>query len=306
MDYHPNILASTLASKKTHTFSILFPKPVSVESYWNKPMIGVRNAFKDIQSYGINITPHFFNQFDVQSFKIELKQILQSNADGVVLAPFFSRESIEFTSELRKRNIPYVFIDSDLDDANKVGYIGQDSFQSGILSAKLLSYSTPIDSTILVVHFAKQLDNINHLVQREKGFYSYFVKNNIPSSHKIITLEIEDPTNPIFMKKLEYILLNNKSIRGIFVTNSQVYYVGRIIQKLNIKGIRIIGHDLINENVKYLNEDIIDFLVCQRPEEQGYQSIITLFDFLILNKDSKKDNFTSIDIISKENINYYK
>jgi LacI family transcriptional regulator len=108
------------------------------------------------------------------------------------------------------------------------------------------------------------------------------------------------------MKKLEYILLNNKSIRGIFVTNSQVYYVGRIIQKLNIKGIRIIGHDLINENVKYLNEDIIDFLVCQRPEEQGYQSIITLFDFLILNKDSKKDNFTSIDIISKENINYYK
>jgi len=44
LDYKPNILASTLASKKAATFATLLPRPPSKEGYWNKPFIGVRSA----------------------------------------------------------------------------------------------------------------------------------------------------------------------------------------------------------------------------------------------------------------------
>jgi LacI family transcriptional regulator len=306
MEYQPNILASTLASKKTFSFALLFPEPISPEAYWNKPMVGVRKAFQEIHQYGVNINIHLFKQTDSQTLKKEAELILESNPEGVVLAPFFSRESKEFISELKKRDIPYVFIDSNIKDSEKLSYIGQDSFQSGTLAAKLLDYSVPKNASILILHFAKERDNMNHLVQREKGFYEYFSTTSQEEKRKLITMEIANPTDPDSHDTIKNVLLTNPDIRGIFVTNSQVYYVGRILEEIDHSGIRVIGHDLIKENISFLQKGIVDFLICQRPEEQGYRAIITLFDHLVLKKEVNNENYTSIDIITKENLDYYK
>ena len=305
MEYQPNILASTLASKKTFSFALLFPEPISPEAYWNKPMIGVRKAFQEIHQYGITINIHLFKQSEPQTFKNEADLILKDNPEGVALAPFFSRESREFILELKKRNIPYVFIDSNIKDSEKLSYIGQDSFQSGMLAAKLLDYSMPENTSILIIHFAKQLDNMNHLVQREKGFYEYF-SGKPERKRKLVTLEIADPNDPESIDKIKTSILSNPEIKGVFVTNSQVYYLGRILESAGISGIRVIGHDLINENISFLRKGIVDFLICQRPEEQGYSAIITLFENIVLKKEVKNENYTSIDIITKENLDYYK
>jgi LacI family transcriptional regulator len=300
------LLASTLASKKTYSFALLFPEPVSAEAYWNKPMVGVRKAFQEIQQYGININIHLFRQSDPETFKKEAGLILQSNPEGVVLAPFFSRESIEFITELKKREIPYVFIDSNIKGSEKLSYIGQDSFQSGMLAAKLLDYSIPENATILVVHFAKERDNLNHLAQREKGFYEYFQTKKSADNKNLITLEIADPTNQENLNLILEQLKNNPDIKGIFVTNSQVHYLARMLEQNDISGIRVIGHDLITENISFLKKGIVDFLICQRPEEQGYSAIISLFENIVLKKEVKNENYTSIDIITKENLDYYK
>jgi len=306
LEYQPNLLASTLASKRTYSFALLLPEPISAESYWNKPMIGVRNAFQEIQQYGVNINIHLFKQSDPLTFNTEASMILQNNPDGIVLAPFFSRESKEFIAELQKRTIPYVFIDSNIADSEKLSYIGQDSFQSGTLAARLLDYSIPENASILILHFAKERDNMNHLVQREKGFYEYFSINKPESKRVLITLEIAEPTNSGFQEQIKTLLNNNETIRGIFVTNSQVYYLGQILEQLDRHDIRVIGHDLINENISFLRKGIVDFLICQRPEEQGYSAIITLFENIVLKKEVKNENYTSIDIITKENLDYYK
>lgn len=306
MEYQPNLLASTLASKKTFSFALLIPEPVSQESYWNKPLIGVRKAYQEIHQYGVDISIHLFKQSDPQTFNTETELILENNPEGVVLAPFFLRESKEFIEELKKRNIPYVFIDSNLNECCKLSFIGQNSFQSGTLAAKLLDYSVSTNASILILHFAKQLDNMNHLVQRENGFYEYFSKNKPETKRKLITQEIADPTSEESRNVIKTLLQTNPEIQGIFVTNSQVYYLANILEELNLTNIRVIGHDLINENIGFLKKGIVDFLICQRPEEQGYNAIITLFEHLVLKKEVKSENYTSIDIITKENLDYYK
>jgi LacI family transcriptional regulator len=269
-------------------------------------MVGVRKAFQEIQQYGVNINIHLFKQSDSETFRHEAELILKNSPEGVVLAPFFSRESKEFIAELKKRDIPYVFIDSNIKDSDKISYIGQDSFQSGTLAAKLLDYSIPEKASILVLHFAKERDNMNHLVQREKGFYEYFAKKKPEGSKTLITMEIADPTDSKSQEKIKNMIRLNNDIKGIFVTNSQVYYLGRLLKEINQPGIRVIGHDLIKENIDFLNMGIVDFLICQRPEEQGYRAIQTLFEYLILKKEVNSENFTSIDIIIKENLDYYK
>jgi LacI family transcriptional regulator len=254
----------------------------------------------------VNINIHLFKQSDSATFRQEAELILESNPEGVVLAPFFSRESKEFVTELKSREIPYVFIDSNIKEYDKLSYIGQNSFQSGMLAAKLLDYSVPDNASILILHFAKERDNMNHLVQREKGFYEYFNTTYSQVKRNLLTLEIADPSDIASQERIKDTLKSNPEILGIFVTNSQVYYLARLVEELNKTEIRVIGHDLINENISYLKKGIVDFLICQRPEEQGYRAILTLFEYLVLKKEVNNENFTSIDIITKENLEYYK
>lgn len=305
LDYHPNILASTLASKKTHQFAVLIPESPSPEVYWNQPLQGIERASNELQQYGIIINLYQFSQSDPDSFKSKTNEILSSKPEGVVMTPFFSRESGEFVQKLRTNLIPFVFIDSSLANCNQLSFIGQNSFQSGMLAAKLFDFSLSPNSCILVIHFGKELDNQNHPKQRELGFRNYFDErpDNNPS---ISTIEIDTTAVDNLAEVLDRELARFSQIDGIFVTNSQVFRVAEYLVSRKMQHIRLVGHDLIPQNADFLRTGVIDFLLCQRPEEQGYKAVQTLFQHLLLKKQVKVDNYTSIDIVTKENLDYYK
>jgi len=196
-----------------------------------------------------------------------------------------------------------VFIDSEIKNAGQLSYSGQNSYQSGIVSGRLLDLILP-DGNILIVHFAKEMDNINHLVQREKGFYDWFEQNK-QRKRQIIITEVSDTENNTWMESIIGNIRKN-NIGGIFVTNSKVFYIGSLIEKYGLKDIRVIGHDLLKENISFLKKDIVHFLICQRPEEQGYNAVNKLFRSVVQKRKIAKENYTSIDIVTKENVDYYK
>ena len=305
LDYKPNILASTLASKKNITFAALVPRPPSPDGYWNKPLVGMHKAIDELKQYGAGLEIYNFGQDNPKELYSEAQKIMELCPDGVVLTPFFSKESKKIIDELNEKKIPFVFIDSNIEDAGQIGYVGQNSFQSGYLAGKLLDFLIPKNSPVAVVHLAKEMDNQNHLVQREKGFYEWFRKNNATSTHKVHTIESNDLNDPDYSEKLT-LQIQKKNIKGIFVTNSKVYIVGKLLKDNGITNVKLIGHDLVKENVHLLKEGIVDFLICQRPEEQGYNSIRKLFRHVIQKENIAKENYTSIDIITKENVNFYK
>ena len=284
-------------------FATLLPKPPSPEGYWNKPFIGVKRRIAELTQYGVQIEPFTFNQFNSKSFVAESEKILELKPDGVVLAPFFKKESLTFIEQLNELKIPFVFIDSEIKDAGQLSYIGQNSYQSGLVSGKLLSLILT-DGNILVLHFAKEMDNQNHLVQREKGFYNWY-KNNKVEKHRLFTTEITNAENDVWMKTVST-EIEAKNVKGIFVTNSKVFYVARLIEKYGLKDIHVIGHDLLKENVEFLKKNIVQFLICQRPEEQGYNAINKLFRSVVQKRIVATENYTSIDIITNENVDYYK
>jgi len=303
LDYQPNILASTLASKKSAFFATLLPEPPSAEGYWDKPVIGLQRRIAELSQYGIALKTFFFSQSDSRSFVEAAEKVLELMPDGVIFAPFFKKESAIFIRHLQESNIPFVFIDSEIKNAGQLGYIGQNSYQSGLVSGKLLDFILP-EGNILVIHFAREMDNQNHLVQREKGFYDWYLINE-RHHHKLYTVEVTDTQDESWMQPLNE-TIDSKNIKGIFVTNSRVYNIGRLIEKYGLQGLKVIGHDLLKENVEYLKKDIVQFLICQRPEEQGYNAINKLFKHVIQKRETEKENYTSIDIIVKENVDYYK
>lgn len=303
MDYRPNILASTLASKKSAQFATLFPEPPSPDGYWTRPVIGIKKRVSELRQYGIQVQPFTFNQAEPDSFVEKAHKILELKPDGVVFAPFFKNESTQFIKKLKELDIPFVFIDSDIKNAGQLGFIGQNSFQSGLVSGKLLSIIVP-EGNILVVHFAKEMDNQNHLVQRKKGFYEWFSKSS-KTLHQLFTIEVSDTSDENWMNDIADFIKKNK-IKGIFVTNSKVYNIGRLVERQSLSGLKVIGHDLLKENVDYLKKEIVHFLICQQPEEQGYKAINKIFRSVVQKRTVTEIDYSSIDIITKENIDFYK
>ena len=87
LDYRPNLLASSLASKKSIVFATLMPKAVSQDTYWSKPQLGVEKAMGQLKAYGVKIEQFFFEMDDSSSFSTEAEKLLQITPDAVMLAP---------------------------------------------------------------------------------------------------------------------------------------------------------------------------------------------------------------------------
>lgn len=65
----------------------------------------------------------------------------EENADAVLVAPNFREETIKLTTYLEEADIPYAFIDFNIEQTHALCYIGQDSKTSGYIAAKILMRS---------------------------------------------------------------------------------------------------------------------------------------------------------------------
>lgn len=305
LNYRPNLLARRLASGKVYRFGVLIPAVSEETAYWQAPLKGVNRAEAELNLYGIKVERFFFDQNDKRSFDAKAKIILDSKFDGVVVAPSFIEESTQFTRSLRDIKTPYVFINSDIPAQDSLCYIGPELFKSGYLAASLAGYSKHEDGKILVVNIVKEIDSQqHHVVRKEEGFRRYFKDKNIGA--EIIKVNIVQTDYPAVEKKLEEVFERNPDITAVFVTNSRVFSVAHFLEKTGRKKILLIGYDYIPENIQCLKDGMIDFLICQKPEEQGYRGIMALYHHLILKIPIASIDYMPIDIVTKENYEFYR
>jgi len=302
LDYQPNILASRLASRKIITLAILIPRVSEETDFWEAPLRGIQRAEEEIRKYGVLIKTFFFDLNDRSSFYTQTQLILDSHVNGVLMAPSFIEESTLFAKSCHKLKIPLALFDSNVPDQENLCYIGPHLFQSGYVSAKLLTYRLKENKKVLVVNISTETDNYNYL-QIEEGFRSYFKDHE--QSNEIIRIDIKDTDYLSVARHLTYVFHINKEIEAIFVTNSRVFSVAKFLHNSHRTNIALVGYDYLKENIEYLKTEAIDFLICHKPEEQGYRGIMALYQTLVMAAPVEKVHFMPIDIITKENQAFY-
>ncbi|MBE9585914.1 substrate-binding domain-containing protein [Mucilaginibacter sp. JRF] len=303
LDYQPNILARRLASKKVLTIAVLIPSASAETNYWQAPLDGVIDAEAEVKPYGIVVEKYLFDQNDKSSFVKQYKAILNKGVDGVVLAPMFMQEAREFAAECDERQMPYVFINSDVPDKCGLCYIGPDLYHSGATAAHLIKYLVQPGDEVLVVNISKEIDNLHHLLRKEEGFRGYFKINDL--NNKITKVDIRD-TDHLSVKRELTVMLKDHDVKAVFVTNSRVSYVAEFLAEAKRTDIKLIGYDFLEQNISYLKDGVIEFLISQKPKEQGYRGIITLYNHLVHRAGVDKHYYMPIDIITKENYLFYK
>ena len=88
------------------------------------------------------------------------------------------------------------------------------------------------------------------------------------------------------------------------MTASKAHLIARFHQNHDLN-IRLIGFDLVKENIVQLKEGRIDWIISQSPILQGARAVKTMFDLFVHKTEPKKIQYVPLDIIIRENLDYY-
>ena len=273
LDYQPNMYASALASNKKYAFSCLLPQHEEGE-YWTAVEAGIHDALIAYSDFNISVDLSFYDPFDYHSFVDVAQGILEQEPDGVMFAPTVPQHTKSFTEELNRRSTPYIYIDSNLKDQPALSFFGQNSHQSGYFAAKMMMLLAGNEQEVVI--FRK-------------------INEGIVGSNR----DSDDA------QMLDDFFRKHPNVKNGITFNSKVYIVGEYLLKQGKTAFNLMGYDLLERNVKCLMEGSVSFLIAQQPELQGFDGIKALCDYLIFKKEVPRENFMPIDLLTKENIEFY-
>lgn len=220
--------------------------------------------------------------------------------DAVLLAPLFYKEALNAVEKYSQQNILITTFNNQVESDEIKNFVGQDLFRSGRVVANLMESITP-KGQIAIIHIAEKFKNAIHMQEKEKGFRDYFIQKGI-TDYEITTLKLKKNK---YETKLSDFLENNLNLKGIFITTSKAYQIAEIINQAKPNRISIIDYDLLDKNIKHLNNGTIDFLINQNPKQQVYLGISFLVDHFIFGKNNANLTLLPIDIVNTENASFY-
>lgn len=299
IDYEPNFIARNLKNNKIYRICILLPDP-KIDPYWIPCLNGIDDVKKEFKVYNLVIETFYFNPEEKKSFLKASEEVLKFSPDAVLVAPLFHKETVEIIKKYDSLNIIVNTFNNQVDSSLVKSFVGQDLFRSGRVAAKLLDSITDYGQ-IAIVHIDETYKNAVYIQEKERGFRDYFEEKE-NSEYTITTLKLK---NPNIETNFNIFLDENPELTAIFITTSKVYQLAKIIGEMDRKKISVVGYDLIDDNIIYLKQGIIDFLIHQNPKRQVYLGLCSLVEHFLFNKEILKTILLPIDIINSENFDLY-
>lgn len=303
IDYHPNMFAIGLAAKRRYTIICLIPYYIE-HDYWHSIALGIDRAAEEYQPLNVNIQYIHYKHGNETSYKEACNKLYDMNMDAVLIAPIYKETTLSLLDAFDKHQIPYAFIDHNIKETNALIYIGQDSYESGYIAAKLLMNDYADRKEIVLFLNSSRNDQAELQVQRRlDGFMNHIAMECDKVIIHDVILNKEDPQGNKEILDSFFESHPNVTLGAIF--NSRIYQVGEYLQQSGRKLNSLVGYDLLNRNIELLKTGEVKYLIGQRPGLQGYYGIKTLSEYIMLKKSVQPVKYMPIDILMKENIDYY-
>lgn len=305
LNYHPNVYASTLAYNKSYTFVLLMPTHES-EAYWEEIEQGVNKAMDSLRDFNIDVKFMYYKRFENQSFISQYEACLKEEPNGVIIVPVDIEVTKDFTNILHEKHTPFILLDSYMPDLKPLSFWGQDSFCSGYFAAKMLMLIASGEKQIMQLKQVKDgRVTSKQQANREVGF-KHYMKDHFPS---IDIVELQVPFNGT-KKEYDTILAefftSHPHIHHCITFNSKAHIVGDFLLRNNMRNIQIMGYDMVAKNAECLRQGSISFLIAQHGYQQGYNCVDTMFRAVVLKKKVQPVNYMPIELLTKENVDFYR
>ncbi|OXA78195.1 transcriptional regulator, LacI family [Flavobacterium aquidurense] len=299
INYEPNLIARNLKNTKVYRICVLLPDP-EIDTYWLPCVNGIQDAITEFKAYSVIIETYYFNPESTKSFLSTNEKIIRQSPDAVLIAPLFHKETVEIIKQYDELEIIVNTFNNQVESSSIKSFVGQDLYKSGRVAASLMNLILT-DGQIAIIHIDESLKNAVHMQEKEKGFRNYFDEKKL-SDFSLTTLKLKysniETKFPAFVEE-------NPNLRGIFITTSKAYQIASVLSSIENRKIALIGYDLIEKNVNFLNQGLVHFLIHQNQKRQAYLGVSTLVEHFLFRKEIPETILLPIDIINVENASFY-
>ena len=303
IDYHPNRFAIGLAAKKRYRIACIIPYYIE-HDYWYAVAQGIERAAQEMGSFNVTVGFFYYRHADKASFADACVRLQDEEVDAVLIAPNFHEETIRLTGTLDERGVPYVLIDFNVEQANALCYIGQDSEASGYIAAKILMrHYRPGRELVFFLNNQKDNPAEIQMQRRLEGFMRYLSESGHAVRIRDLVLHKEDEAANRLLLDAFFADYPQTALGVVF--NSRVYQVAGYLHERGKCLAGLIGYDLLQRNMEYLRSGEVSYLIGQRPGLQGYYGIRALCNRVVFKQSVAPMKYMPIDILMKENIDFY-
>ncbi len=303
LKFEPNLHASMLATKREMSIACLLPVPENGE-YWDKVRRGCIMGGEELSSLGVDVRLFLYDQYDDESFRRVAEEMLASSPVGVILPPMFRDDTRVLTERLRALRIPYVYIDSRIEDDGCLAYFGMPSYRSGVLAAHLLTERCPAEEVcdILCVRLLRDKSGLSDPTQERRAGFVDYIGEHFPDC-RIHNVFIPPHDRERTSEVLDAYALEHPDTRLAVVFSSRVHLIADWLSAHPVPGRRVIGYDDLDKNLDALRSGAVSVLIGQHMTEYAKQAVMTVADFALKHKQPlQRDNFVHMDILTPYNI----
>ncbi|WP_286177557.1 ABC transporter substrate-binding protein [Rhodopirellula sp. JC639] len=255
----------------------VIPKGTSHE-FWRSVHFGAEKAAQEIGNVEI-LWRGPVVESDTGSQIEVVKSMITMGVDGIVLAPNQKGGLVDAVEESIGEGIPVVIFDSGLDDGPEiVSYVATDNFKGGQMAGDAMAKAIGEKGNVILLRYLAGSESTE---QREEGFLEALKK--YPDITVVSSDQYAGDNATSAKEKADQLLqLHGESLAGIFaVCEPNANGTLEAIKNAGMAGkIKFIAFDPSDALIQGMRDGHCHGIVLQDPVQMGYQSVITMVDFI--------------------------
>ncbi|MBN2851153.1 MAG: substrate-binding domain-containing protein [Clostridia bacterium] len=248
-----------MTASESNDLTIKMVVKKSNHEFWEVVNMGAQAAAKEF-----NVIVDFEGPTDEEDIDGQIRMVaaaIEEKADAIVLAASDYERLVDVAEKAVLEGIPVIIIDSNINSDKMVSFVGTDNIDAGILLGTTLVESIGEKGKIAVINFVKGAATAS---EREKGLRS--VIDQYPNINVVETLYCN--SDELLAKSQTIDIINTYGAVDAIVCLNAYATVGaaRAIDSISLlRPVKIIGFDIVPEEVSFLEKGVIESLVIQNP-----------------------------------------
>lgn len=298
LGYKPNRVGKALATiKKKLSIGVIIMSQGN--EFFDDVIEGIHDAAKDLDGFGVRVALRTMKGFDVDKQLEIICELEQSNINALAIVPINDPKIAKKLNELAEKKITVVTINSDIEGARRLAYIGSNYVKGGETACGLMGLFMGGKANVGVVTGSLKMLGHN---QRIYGF-SKVMKERFPHMQVVDIVQNNDDEFESF-DVVKTLLVEHPEIDALFLAAAGVYGACRAVKSLSPeRNITIISFDDIKHTKQLVRDGTIAATICQQPWTQGSNAIKILFNYMVDKVTPSSDCiYTQAEIKIRENI----
>ncbi|SCI79317.1 Catabolite control protein [uncultured Clostridium sp.] len=295
--YEPNRIGRALAlTKKPIKIGVIVQ---SAQTSFIRMLIeGTQKAAEEVGNLGGEVLLREIDTMDAQRQIEMVDELVEAGIKGLALLPVDDNLLRRRLNELIAQNIPVVTFNADISGTKRLCFIGQDDRRSSHTAAGLMQVLLGGRGKVLVM--TGHLSNLSH---SRRAAYFMEELGRIAPEIRFLDLALTRDDDAVAYQTVLDAVAQHPDLAGIFIASNGQSGVCQALRELHLAGqVRVVCYDNTPENRENLREGALDFLLDQNSFEQGYQPVMTLFQYLFTGKKPLEEYFFT-DVIIKTRYN---